>query len=132
MRDLKEVCDTRSDCGAGSPWPCDRHGAGRQPQSLRPRSPSAARRKGSSPLLRAYLDGRPAYGLGCPLHWFEAHLSFHKGEVVAAETRFLRVSDKDKVGEVGFFLPWKESTSARYWLTDGIVYSLDFERGIDI
>lgn len=86
----------------------------------------------------AYVDGRPvANGLGCSPHWFEEQPSFHNGGIVAAAfydhgTRFLRVSPKGKVKEEGYFLPWKGSTSAAYWLTDRVVYSVDYERGIDI
>ncbi len=29
-------------------------------------------------------------------------------------------------------MPWAGSTSAAYWLTDEIVYSVDYSRGIDI
>jgi LVIVD repeat len=86
----------------------------------------------------AYVDGRPAAnGLGCSPHWFEEHPRFHNGGIVAVGfydhgTRFLRVSPKGKVSEEGYFLPWKGSTSAAYWLTPRIVYSIDYERGIDI
>ena len=63
--------------------------------------------------------------------------SFHNGGIIAAGfydhgTRFLRVSDKGKVSEEGYFLPYRGDTSAAYWLTDEIVYSIDYERGIDI
>ncbi|MGH2734451.1 MAG: hypothetical protein ACRDKZ_02635, partial [Actinomycetota bacterium] len=85
-----------------------------------------------------YLDGRPvANGLGCSPHWFEEHPSFRDGGILAAGfydhgTRFLLVSPEGKIREVGLFLPWRGSTSAVYWLTDRIVYSIDYERGIDI
>jgi LVIVD repeat len=86
-----------------------------------------------------YVDGRPAAnaGLGCSPHWFEEHPSFHNGGIIAAGfydhgTRFLRVSDEGKVSEEGYFLPYRGDTSAAYWLTDEIVYAVDYERGIDI
>lgn len=86
-----------------------------------------------------WLDGRPGVSgpLGCSPHWFEEHPKFHDGGIVAVGfldhgTRFLRVDEKGKVSEEGFFLPWRGSTSAAYWLTDEIVYSVDYERGIDI
>jgi hypothetical protein len=86
-----------------------------------------------------WVDGRPGVSgpLGCSPHWFEEHPDFHNGGVVAAGfydhgTRFLEVSGKGKVSEVGYFLPWRGSTSAAYWVTDEIVYSVDYERGIDI
>ncbi|MGH2734826.1 MAG: LVIVD repeat-containing protein [Actinomycetota bacterium] len=86
-----------------------------------------------------YVDGRPAVSapLGCSPHWFQEHPRFRNGGLVAAGfydhgTRFLRVNDKGKVSEEGYFLPWRGSTSAAYWLTDRIVYAVDYERGIDI
>ncbi|MGH2755893.1 MAG: LVIVD repeat-containing protein [Actinomycetota bacterium] len=85
-----------------------------------------------------YVDGRPAAnGLGCSPHWFQEHPSFRNGGILAAGfydhgTRFLRVGSNGKISEVGYFLPWHGSTSAAYWLTDEVVYSVDYERGIDI
>ncbi|MGH2756499.1 MAG: LVIVD repeat-containing protein [Actinomycetota bacterium] len=86
-----------------------------------------------------WADGRPGVSapLGCSPHWFEEHPDFHNGGIVAVGfydhgTRFLEISDKGKVSEAGYFLPWRGSTSAAYWLTDEIVYSIDYERGIDI
>ncbi|HEV2756486.1 MAG TPA: hypothetical protein VG318_12015 [Actinomycetota bacterium] len=86
-----------------------------------------------------WVDGRPGVSgpLGCSPHWFQEHPDFRDGGVVAAGfydhgTRFLNVSDAGKVSEAGYFLPWRGSTSAAYWITDEIVYSVDYERGIDI
>ncbi len=86
-----------------------------------------------------YGDGRPPVSgpLGCSPHWFEEHPDFRDGGIVAAGfydhgTRFLEVSDQGRVSEAGYFLPWLGSTSAAYWLTDEIVYSIDYERGLDI
>jgi hypothetical protein len=84
-------------------------------------------------------DGRPVVnaGLGCSPHWFQTHPTFHDGGLVAAGfyehgTRFLDVSPAGKISEVGYFMPWAGSTSAAYWVTDRIVYSIDYERGLDI
>ena len=86
-----------------------------------------------------WTDGRPGVSapLGCSPHWFQEHPDFHNGGIVAIGyydhgTRFLEVSDKGKVSEAGYFLPWRGSTSAAYWVTDEIVYSIDYERGFDI
>jgi hypothetical protein len=85
-----------------------------------------------------YVNGRtPANGLGCSPHWFEVHPSFHNGGIVAMGyydhgTRFLRISHKGKVSEEGYFQPWRGSTSAAYWVTNHIVYAVDYERGFDI
>lgn len=47
-------------------------------------------------------------------------------------TRFLDVSSQGKIKEVGYFLPVGGSTSAAYWLNKEIVYSVDYNRGLDI
>jgi hypothetical protein len=84
-----------------------------------------------------YLDGSPPANVSCSTHWHEAHPDFKNGGLVAAAffehgSRFLDVSDKGKIKEVGWFLPHAGSTSAVYWITDEIAYTLDYNRGIDI
>jgi hypothetical protein len=85
-----------------------------------------------------YADGSPAVNaVGCSSHWLESHPDFHNGGLVAAAffehgTRFIDVSPKGKINEVGYFMPHGGSTGAAYWITDEIVYSVDYTRGIDI
>lgn len=86
-----------------------------------------------------YTDGRPPVndGLGCSPHWLEENPHFDNGGIIAVGyyehgTRFLRVLPDGKIKEEGYFMPWQGSTSAAYWITDRIVYSVDYERGIDI
>lgn len=84
-----------------------------------------------------HVDGSPAANLSCSSHWHEANPKFRNGGLVAAAffehgTRFIDVSDKGKIKEVGWFLPHAGSTSAVYWITDKIAYTLDYNRGIDI
>lgn len=85
-----------------------------------------------------YLDGRPAANqLGCSAHWFEEHPTFRDGGLVAAAfyehgVRFLDVNRRGKIKEVGYFMGWGGSASAAYWVTDDVVYSVDYSRGIDV
>jgi hypothetical protein len=85
-----------------------------------------------------YADGSPAVNaVGCSSHWLESHPDFKNGGLVAAAffehgTRFIDVSSKGKITEVGYFMPHGGSTGASYWITDEIVYSVDYTRGIDI
>ena len=85
-----------------------------------------------------YADGSPAVNaVGCSSHWLEAHPSFHNGGLVAAAffehgTRLIDVSPKGQIEEIGWFMPHGGSTGATYWITDEILYSVDYTRGIDI
>ena len=83
-------------------------------------------------------DGSPpANVLGCTAMWFQEHPSFEDGGLVASAffdhgTRFLDVSAKGKISELGYFLPAGGQTIATYWITNEIVYAIDTTRGIDI
>ena len=86
-----------------------------------------------------YTDGSPAANpaFGCSAHWFEEHETFRNGGLITiawyeAGTRFLQVTETGKINEVGHFLPYGGATSAAYWVTDKIVYAVDYQRGLDI
>lgn len=86
-----------------------------------------------------YADGQPAVSgyYGCSAHWFEQHPDFKDGGLVALGfyghgVRFLDVSSRGKIEEIGYFLGWGANTSAAYWITDDIVYTVDMHRGIDV
>jgi LVIVD repeat len=81
-------------------------------------------------------EGRSVYDQYCA-HWFSTHPTYQDGGLVAMGwyehgTRFLDVSDEGTITEVGYFLPVGGSTSAAYWVNDEILYSVDYQRGIDI
>lgn len=86
----------------------------------------------------AYVNGGPPVnGLGCSTHWFQQHPSFRNGGLVALGsyehgTRFVITSPKGQLTEEGWFVPFGGSTSAAYWITDKIVYAIDYTRGFDI
>lgn len=83
-------------------------------------------------------DGSPpANGMGCSTHWFEQNPRFKNGGVMALGaydhgTRFLHITPAGEIHEAGYFLPTASETSAAHWITDRIVYSIDYTRGIDI
>lgn len=86
-------------------------------------------------------DGLPTEGNAMVhsfcMHWFETHPSYRNGGLVTVAwyehgTRFLRVSKKGEISEDGYFLPMAGATSAIYWITDEILYAVDYQRGIDI
>jgi hypothetical protein len=81
-------------------------------------------------------DGDSFYDQFCA-HWFTEHPDFDGGGLVAMGwyehgVRFLDVAANGDIDEVGWFLPIGGSTSAAYWITDEIVYTSDYQRGIDI
>jgi LVIVD repeat-containing protein len=83
-------------------------------------------------------DGNSPYDTFCS-HWFSTHPKFYKdGGLVAMSwyehgVRFLNVSPTNgDITEVGYFMGFGTSTSASYWVTDEIVYSVDYQRGLDI
>ncbi|MDQ3646962.1 MAG: hypothetical protein M3345_08535 [Actinomycetota bacterium] len=81
-------------------------------------------------------DGNAAYNTNCA-HWFDAHPTFRNGGLVTMAwyehgTRILDVDPKGQVTEKGYFLPLDGSAWASYWITDEIVYTVDYNRGIDV
>jgi hypothetical protein len=85
-----------------------------------------------------YADGKPTVNqAGCSSHWLEPSPKFKNGGIVAAAffehgTRFIDVTSTGKIKEIGWFVPFAGSTGAAYWVTDKIVYAVDYNRGIDI
>jgi hypothetical protein len=86
-----------------------------------------------------YTDGKPvANHLGCSVHWFQEHSTFKNGGLLALSeyedgVRFLQVKRDGQISEQGFFAPLGGSSSSAKWAPSGdVVYSLDYDRGIDI
>ena len=85
------------------------------------------------------VDGNPVVNapFGCSSHWFQEHPTFNSGGIIAAGfynhgTRILRIAKNGKISQEGFFVPNAGGTSAAYWLTDRIVYAVDYQRGLDV
>jgi hypothetical protein len=82
-------------------------------------------------------EGGSPYDQFCA-HWFTTHPTFQDGGVVAMGwyehgTRFLSVDDQGTISdELGWIIPFGASTSAAYWVTEEIVYTTDYQRGVDI
>jgi hypothetical protein len=83
------------------------------------------------------LEGNSPYDQYCA-HWFTPHPTYANGGLVAMGwyehgTRFLNVDPATgKISEKGWFYPVGGSTSAAYWVNNEILYSVDYQRGIDI
>src|SRR4051812_37074861 len=86
-----------------------------------------------------YADGKPVAGaLGCSVHWFQEHATFHDGGLVALSeyedgVRFLQIKPDGQITEQGYFLSLGSSSSSPKWAgKDDVLYSIDYQRGIDI
>jgi hypothetical protein len=86
-----------------------------------------------------YADGKPVAGaLGCSVHWFQEHPTFRNGGLVAISeyedgVRFLQITRDGQIQEQGYFLSLGSSSSSPKWAgRDDVLYSIDYQRGIDI
>jgi hypothetical protein len=86
-----------------------------------------------------YIDGRPpANHLGCSVHWFQEHRTFRNGGLVALSeyengVRFLQIHKNGSIEEQGFFAALGSSSSSPKWApSHDVLYSVDYDRGIDI
>jgi len=82
-------------------------------------------------------DGKPVAQRNCTAHWIEEHPDFKNGGFVAGGfydhgTRFFEVTAAGKIKEAGYFMAYAGQASAAYWITDEIVYTVDYNRGLDI
>jgi hypothetical protein len=89
------------------------------------------------PVNGIVVDGNPVAQRNCTAHWIEEHPDFKNGGYVAAGfydhgTRFFEVSSSGKITEAGYFMAYAGQASAAYWITDEIVYTVDYNRGLDI
>ena len=84
-----------------------------------------------------YADGKPVAGaLGCSVHWFQEHPTFHNGGLVAISeyedgVRFLQIKRDGSIKEQGYFLSLGSSSSRDRW--SGVPVSrrpMRFESGV--
>jgi hypothetical protein len=70
----------------------------------------------------------------CGAHWFTVRDNVVALAMYGAGTRFLDVSDPRDIRQVGYFVSADQETWASYWVpgAQGVVYSVDLERGIDV
>lgn len=83
-----------------------------------------------------YTEGNSAVNHLCS-HWFDAHPRFKDGGLVAIGwydhgIRFLDVSRRGGINEVGYFVRPGSAMSAAYWVTEEVVYAVDYHYGLDV
>ncbi|MDQ3981435.1 MAG: hypothetical protein M3271_01995 [Actinomycetota bacterium] len=81
-------------------------------------------------------DGNAPYNTNCA-HWFDTHPRWRNGGLVAMAwyehgTRLLQVDGAGRIEERGYFLPVDGSAWAAYWISDDVVYTVDYNRGVDV
>ncbi|MGI8775378.1 MAG: LVIVD repeat-containing protein [Actinomycetota bacterium] len=89
------------------------------------------------PVNGTIIDGNPVAQRNCTAHWIEEHPKFKNGGFVAAGfydhgTRFFEVTKTGEIKEAGYFMAYAGQASAAYWITNEIVYTVDYNRGLDI
>ncbi len=97
-----------------------------------------------APRNGSYVDGDPPtsldwWGGACTINRFEVHPRFgSNGGLVAAGAfvhglKLLRVGANGKIKVAGWFLPYAHAmTGIAFFISDRIVYAIDYHRGIDI
>jgi hypothetical protein len=84
-----------------------------------------------------FLDGNaPGHTLYCA-HWMELAPSFDGGgRMVVAYydwgTRFVDVAPDGTMEEIGWFTPAEGYAGSAQWITDEVVYSMDYRRGLEV
>lgn len=81
-------------------------------------------------------EGDALYNTNCA-HWFDTHPAFRNGGLVAMAwyehgTRILSIDGKGQIEEKGYLLPADGSAWGSYWISEDIVYTVDYNRGLDI
>ncbi|MGQ0432886.1 MAG: hypothetical protein ACT452_10845 [Microthrixaceae bacterium] len=90
------------------------------------------------PVSGSYTNGDPAVNeLGCSGHWFTSRTEGNDQIVAGAwyehGTRILKVDGATGViSQLGWWQPGVGSASAAHWIDDEYIYTIDYQRGIDI
>ena len=84
-----------------------------------------------------FLDGQaPGHVLYCA-HWMELHPDFKRGGRMAVSyydrgTRFVDVKSDGTMTEVGWITPADGYSGSPQWISDNVVYVMDYRRGLEI
>ena len=84
-----------------------------------------------------FLDGQaPAHVLYCA-HWMELHPRFQRGGLVTISyydrgTRFVDVAKDGTMSEVGWITAAEGYSGSSQWISDEVVYIVDYRRGLEV
>lgn len=84
-----------------------------------------------------FLDGRSAGSQLYCAHWMEQAPSFKDGGTLAVAyydrgTRFVQVAKDGTMTEIGWITAAEGYTGSPQWITDEIVYTMDYRRGMEV
>ena len=84
-----------------------------------------------------FLDGMaPAHSLYCA-HWMDLHPRFDRTGKVAVSyyergTRFLQVRANGTMEEIGWMVPAEGYSGSARWISEDVVYVMDYRRGMEV
>ena len=84
-----------------------------------------------------FIDGQaPAHALYCA-HWMELHPQFDGAGLVTVSyydrgTRFLDVAENGKMTEIGWITAAEGYSGSSQWISDDVVYIIDYRRGLEV
>jgi hypothetical protein len=84
-----------------------------------------------------FLDGQaPGHVLYCA-HWMDLHSQFDAGGPMVVSyydrgTRFVDVADDGTMSERGWIVPADGYSGSARWITDSVVYVMDYRRGMEV
>ncbi len=84
-----------------------------------------------------FVDGQaPGHLLFCA-HWMELAPGFSGGGTMAVSyyergTRFVDVAPDGTMSEIGWFTPAEGSSGSPQWISDDVVYVMDYRRGLEV
>lgn len=78
----------------------------------------------------------PGHVLYCA-HWMDLHPAFDAGGAMAVSyynrgTRFVEVAGDGIMREIGWFVPADGYSGSPRWITDQVVYIMDYRRGLEV
>lgn len=84
-----------------------------------------------------FVDGAaPANALYCA-HWMDLHPKFDRGGRMAVSyyergTRFVDVDSRGRMTEIGWIVTAEGSSGSPRWISDDVVYVMDYRRGMEV
>ena len=84
-----------------------------------------------------FLDGKAAASQLYCAHWMDLHPDFDAGGLMSVAyynrgTRFVKVLPDGTMEELGWITPAEGYTGSTQWISDDVVYVMDYRRGLEV